>query len=61
MKKLCFEVLTLAYPVRLYQTGKNRFTVEYGKQSTHGKYRDAMEDLGGAIMHALQCEGKFDT
>ena len=62
MKKLCFEITSLAFPIRLYQKGKNRFDVHYGKQLRLGlTYQAAAKDLGQSILHALACDGKIDN
>jgi hypothetical protein len=51
------------HSVRLYRTksGK-RFTVTYGKQVTRGlTYKQAADELGSSIMHALACNGMVDN
>jgi hypothetical protein len=48
--------------VRLIQTGKDRFTVVYGKEVKTGlTYAQAGSAYGLAIMHALACEGLLDN
>jgi hypothetical protein len=60
-KTLCFEETT-GFPVRLYQTGRNSFTVEYGKQEHKGlSYGRAAHELGECLMHAMACEGRLDN
>lgn len=54
------QLLTV-YPIKLEQTGKDRFVVTYGSQVTSGLgYLAAASELGTSIMHALACEGKMD-
>ncbi|MBO4228140.1 hypothetical protein [Bradyrhizobium neotropicale] len=61
MKQLCFEYPYGAFPVRLYQTGFDRFTVEYGKQVRQGlSYGAAAAELG-ALMHMAACDGRLDN
>lgn len=46
------------YPIILYQTGKDRFGVVYGKQEKFGlPYAAAAKELGEVIFHALVCNG----
>lgn len=62
MKKLCFENTEIDSPVRLYQNGKDKFTVEYGLQVKKGlDYADAAKELGQCLMHALACVGRLDN
>ena len=59
---LCHETTGLSFPIRLLQTGRDRFTVEYGKQVTKGlSYMEAAAEYGASIMHALACDGKLDN
>lgn len=61
-KTTCHEIGDLAFPIRLEQTGVDRFTVTYGKQVKRGlTYNDAALEYGAAIMHALACDGKLDN
>ena len=61
-RKLCFEQPYGDYPIRLYQDGVDRFTVQYGKQITSElDYAAAASDLGSCLMHMLACEGKLDN
>lgn len=49
------------FPIKLQQTGKNRFVVLYGLQRKAGLcYADAARELGCAIMHSLACEGQIE-
>ncbi len=58
MKKLCFENTEIDSPIRLFQTGKDSFTVEYGKQvKKFLTYSEAAKELGSCLMHALACRG----
>jgi hypothetical protein len=60
-RKVCLEIKDLAFPIRLIQTGKERFTVQYGKQVDAGlDYMKAAHILGTDIFHALMCDGKID-
>jgi len=64
MRTLCFEIpeSQLSFGVQLHQTGKNKFTVIYGKQVESGlSYSNAATELGRSIMHALACGGKLDN
>jgi hypothetical protein len=48
--------------VRLIQTGKDRFTVVYGKQvKADLNYAQAAAEYGRSVMHALACEGMLDN
>lgn len=61
-KTTCFELPEMAFPIRLLQTGRDNFTVEYGKQiRSQLTYGAACTELGAAIMHALSCDGKVDN
>lgn len=58
--KLCFEINDMAFPIKLEQSGVNRFRVTYGKQVTRNlSYAAACAELGASIMHALACDGKI--
>ena len=62
MNALCHETTGLAFPVKLEQTGIDRFTVTYGKQIKRGlNYGQAASEYGGCIMHALACDGRLDN
>jgi hypothetical protein len=63
MKKItCHEITDLAFPIKLEQTGVDRFTVTYGKQVKKGlTYGAAAAEYGSCIMHALACEGRLDN
>ena len=61
-KTTCYEVTIAGFPIRLIQTGIDRFTVQYGLQVKKGlAYGEAAYELGGCIMHALACEEKLDN
>ena len=63
-EQLCHEVLDIVpqWPIRLTQTGRDRFTVQSGKQFKRGlTYADAAAEYGRAIMHALACENRLDN
>lgn len=58
--KVCLELEELEYPVRLEQTGRNKFNVVYGLQVKEGlTYEQAALELGSCIMHALACASKL--
>lgn len=62
MKKTIYKNETLAFPIKVEQTGKDRFVVTYGEQVTKGlDYGRAATELGTSIMHALACEGALDS
>lgn len=53
------HVVEHQYPVRLYRTANRGYIVEYGKQrKICPTWQQAAEEFGGAIFHALECEGK---
>lgn len=59
---ICWEVSSLPFVIRLLQTGRDRFTVQYGLQLDEKvPYAAAATALGEAIMHALACEAKIDN
>lgn len=61
-KSTCISLPSLAFPVTVDQTGKNRFTVTYGKQVTGGlDYGKAAREFGLCVFHALACDGKLDN
>lgn len=61
-KRLIYSNKTLAFPIKVEQTGKDRFIVTYGVQVTKGlDYGRAAAELGTSIMHALVCNGKMDS
>lgn len=62
-KTLCQEITAPhQYPVRLYQTGIDRFTVEYGLQEKKSlNYGQAAKEYGCCLMHALACAGLLDN
>lgn len=52
----------IAQDVGLYQRGKDRFCVVYGKQVDDDlTYNQAASALGSALMHALACDGRLDN
>jgi hypothetical protein len=56
-----WRIILAGFPIKLAQTGKDRFVVTYGKQvHLQGDYHKAAADIGFSIMHALACEGKID-
>lgn len=62
MKKLCFDNTEIDSPVRLYQTGKDQFVVEYGSQvKEHLTYSEAARELGACLMHAMACVGRIKS
>lgn len=61
-KILCVEYTAGDYPVRLIQTGFDRFTVEYGKQVKRTMtYAEAGAEFGLCVMHSAACAGKLDN
>jgi hypothetical protein len=61
MKRTCFEI-EVEFPIKLMQTGVDKFTVIYGKQvSENLNYAGAASELGASIMHGLSCQGKLDN
>lgn len=60
--KTCFELNSLAFPVKLEQRANRTFRVTYGKQVTDKlSYTQATQKLGAAIMHALACDGAVES
>jgi hypothetical protein len=60
-RHICFQV-DLAFPIQLIQTGRDRFTVRYGKQIKERlTYAQAAKELGECIMHARACDGELDN
>ena len=60
--KECFTYRDGAFNIHLFQKGKDRFAVQYGKQlDVDLSYSEACRKLGGAFMHSLACEGAFDA
>jgi hypothetical protein len=58
--RICWECESLTFPIRLIQSGPDRFTVIYGQQSTTDlNYNHAAHKLGSCLMHALACDGKI--
>lgn len=56
-----FEI-EIGFKIRLFQTGKDRWLVEYGKQKIRCiDYSRAAHELGACIMHALTSEGKINN
>ncbi len=50
-----------AYPIALYHTGKDKFTVTYGLSLATGlNYQAAALELGQSIMHSLMCDGQLE-
>lgn len=50
------------FTTTLYQRGRDRFAVQYGKEVTDDlTYGQACAYLGRALMHALSCAGRVDN
>lgn len=61
-RTLCFEQPNGSFPVRLWQTGKDNFTVEYGLRIKRGlDYAGAAKELGECLMHLCACDGRLDN
>lgn len=59
---ICHDLVIGGLPIRLIQTGVDRFTVQYWKQiDKELTYAQAAAKYGEAIMHALACEGILDN
>ena len=55
-----FEVKLAGFPILLLKDRAD-FEVRYGRQIRGGlSYAKAAQELGEAIMHGLQCEGRLD-
>lgn len=60
-KKLIFSDNTDA-PIMVWQTGKDKFQVNYGLQEKKSlTYGQACEQLGRCLFHALSCKGVIDN
>lgn len=60
--RVCFEVDDIDAVIRLEQTGRDNFTVIYGKQVDFGlSYGRAATILGQQIMHGLACVERLDN
>jgi hypothetical protein len=60
--KLCLELNGHTWPIKLIQTGIDRFRVVYGLQVKDGlNYAAAAQNLGASIMHRLACDGELDN
>lgn len=60
MKKTCYR--DPVADVSLLQTGRDRFTVVYGKSvKAQLPYAGAAMEFGAVLMHHLACEGKLDN
>ncbi len=58
--RICYN--NLDYDIKLLQSGRDNFTVVYGKQVKKKlNYGDAASELGAAIMHAAACDGILDN
>ncbi len=56
-----FESTTGAFPIKLERTSKHFFRVTYGKEvKSELPYTKAATELGLAILHCAQLEGKLD-
>lgn len=57
-KQEVISITHLAFPITLTQTGKDSFTVTYGRQVKKGlNYSEAAHEFGCCVMHAAACEG----
>jgi len=61
-QRICFDLANpTQWPIKLIQTGRDRFVVIYGLQRFEGlDYAEAAAKLGQSIMHAQACEGLLD-
>lgn len=61
-KILCVEYTAGDYPVQLFQTGFDQFTVQYGKQVKRTMtYAEAGAEFGLCVMHSAACAGALDN
>lgn len=50
-----------AFPISVAKGGPRNYVVSYGQQTAIGlNIVDASHEIGGCVMHALQCDGVFD-
>ena len=62
MKTTCIEINDIDAPIKLIQSGIDRFEVHYGLQVNKDlNYIDAAAELGSCIMHALACASRLDN
>lgn len=60
--KVVFKLDGYAFPIKVLQNSRRKFTVMYGKQVREGlSLGDAADELGSSIMHLMSCEGKIDN
>lgn len=58
----CINLDTLAFPIKVEQDSKRKFTVTYGKQIKKNlTYTEAAHEFGECVFHALACDGKLDN
>lgn len=61
-KTTCINLENLAFPVKVEQTGVDRFTVSYGLQVKKGlNYGQAAKEFGECVFHALACDSLLDN
>lgn len=59
--KLCYSITDTEWPIKLEQTGRDRFTVTYGKEVTSGLDElRAAKEFGFCLMHALRAAGHVE-
>ncbi len=62
MKNLCTKFSDGDFEVSLFQTGFDRFIVQYGSQVKRTMdYAEAGAEFGLCVMHSLACAGKLDN
>lgn len=60
--RLIHEFTDGDFSVKLFQNGKDKFTVQYGLQSEGGlNYASAAHRYGECVFHSLACAGKLDN
>lgn len=61
MTRIVYEITDLDFPIKLIQTGRDTFTVQYGQQIDRNlAYGQAASKIGEAILHALACDGTLN-
>ncbi|MCB0711318.1 MAG: hypothetical protein KDD67_03205 [Ignavibacteriae bacterium] len=59
--KEVYRVKDGAFPLIIEQTGKDCFTVTYGRQVRQSlSYGDAAREFGYCLFHLMTCEGRLD-
>lgn len=61
MRRVAFTRRGSSGSIKLTQTGRDKFTVQYGFETWKGDYELAARKLGEALMHQLACDGEIEN